>query len=197
MRLQRIGSRLRVFALLPALLLTACSFQQSLDAVVSHERQAALIATARAACADAASLQSQFAPERWADVEPTLAELRGQCPRAGGTDWRLTTFQFNSATTAAGTPSRREYAVAIAGGGAGPWTEVELNYEQIGTGPMQIIGVNVRRLNERPQSLVFAERWEQVRLWGAVGLAVLALLLMGLVIWLVRRSRRRGGLAAP
>jgi outer membrane murein-binding lipoprotein Lpp len=183
--------------LLSSLLLAGCSFQQTLDAIVDEARQAELIATARTLCSNAAALQPQFKPELWSQTQPRLRQLPGQCPPGGGDDWQLTTFRFNSANDVNGNSSRQEYAVLVAGGQAGPWTEVALNYERIGNGPLLIAEWDARRSADMPPSLAYIGNWDSVRTWIALGVGLVLLMLAGLIVWLVRRSRRRGGMTAP
>jgi hypothetical protein len=189
--------RMLLAPLLAIMLLAGCSFQQTLNAMVDEERQAALIQTAQTLCSNPAALRDQFSSELWAQSEPLFPQLPSQCPPHGGFAWRLTTFQFNSAADVGGDSSRREYAVIVAGGDSPPWTEVELNYESRNGGPLQIVGWNAQRLETRPPSLTFIDNWEKVRFWIAIGVVLVVLLISGLIFWLVRRRRQRGGIMAP
>lgn len=175
-----------------ALLLSGCSFQQTLDQMVSTARQAEIVRTAQALCADPAALQTQMEQSLWAQSQPLFPQLPTQCPETANVAWRLTDYRFNTSVSTGTATDRRETAIVIAGNDAGPWSQVQLNFAQAGTAPAQIIGWNVTRTATRPPSLTFIDNWDNVRAYVAIGILLVSALIIGLIVWFVRRRRRKG-----
>ncbi len=187
----RIGHALAL-VIFSIVTLSGCSFQQTLDQMVGVERQAEIVRTAQALCSGPATLQPQMEPSLWAQSQPLFPQLPTQCPETVDVAWRLTDYQFNTSVSTDNATDRRETAIVIAGNDAGPWSEVQLSFAQAGTAPAQIIGWNVTRAATRPVSLTFIDNWDNVRVYIAVGFVLFVALIAGLVIWFVRRRRRRG-----
>jgi hypothetical protein len=177
-------------ALVAALLLGGCSFQATLDAMVDRERQQQIISTAQTLCgANPGSLLPQMHPDLQQQSVALLPQIASQCPTTQ-TQWQLTTFQFNANSDASGS-SRTESAVVVAGGDAGPWTQVDLSYQQLNGGPAQIISWNVAAVQQKPESLAAIAIWDSVRIWIMAGALLFFGAIIALIIWLVRRSRRK------
>jgi hypothetical protein len=184
------GVSYSALAMLAMALLSGCSFQQRMDAVLDRQRQGQLVATARTLCIDPQVLRSQFRPDIWNGNAAQFVRQLDQCPPGGGDDWELATFRFNTAVSADGTPSRQEYAIVVAGGDEGPWTETELRYESVNDQPAQIIGWTVRRRADLPESLGQKDSWERFRLYSWFGGVALLALAVGLLTWAIRRRRQ-------
>lgn len=172
--------------------LTGCTFQGALDTLVEPARQAELIRTAQMLCRTPQTLQAQFAPELWTQSQPLFAQLPGQCPVEANTVWQLTTYNFNT-SAATGTPTdRREFALIVAGDADGPWSEIQLNFQQLGDAQQQIVGWNAARVTTRPASLEFIENYDQIRWWALGGIALALTALIAALLWFRRRRRAQG-----
>ncbi len=178
-----------------AVTLHGCTFQGALDAMVDPGRQAEFIRTAQILCRTPDALRSQFAPDLWVQSQPLFAQLPQQCPAESaesGVNWQLTTYNFNTSANAGAPTDRREYALVVAGDADGPWSEIQLNFQQIGDAAPQIIGWNAARIATRPVSLGYIDSYDQIRWWG-MGAAALALTaLVAALAWLRRRRRTKG-----
>ncbi|MEQ1509073.1 MAG: hypothetical protein ABL909_01565 [Sphingopyxis sp.] len=180
----------RILALLGALLLGGCSFQSTINAIASEERQQEVIATAQAICANPQSMRDRFAPELWAQLEPQLPQLSASCPATDAV-YQITGVSIDTESTTSAPSQRREDISVVAGSEAGPWTVFEFVFRQAGNGPMLITTMNTEKTATMPGYLADVQAWnDSVNTVRIVGAIILALIVGG--IWLlVRRSRRR------
>ncbi len=177
-------------------LTAGCSFQATVDAMVDSERQAAIIADARQLCENAAGMQPKFEPQLWRETQQQLPALAAECP-PDAADYALTTYRFNTNATAGAGTVMQEDAVIVAGpassaAAAGPWSEIALTYVSENARPAKIIGWQIRKTAEKPASLGIVESWDASVMWVRLGGGIVLALLVGGVIWLVRRRRARG-----
>jgi hypothetical protein len=184
--------RTMAMALVALTTLSGCTFQGALDAMVEPDRQAELIRTAQTLCRTPQALQPQFAPDLWAQSQPMFAGLPGQCPTDANVIWQLTTYNFNTSANVGAPTDRREYALVVAGDADGPWSEIQLNFQQTGDGPQQIIGWNAARITTRPASLAFIDSYDQIRWWGLGGVALALAALVTALLWFRRRRKAQG-----
>jgi hypothetical protein len=184
--------RKAILALAVAGSLSGCTFQGALDAMVEPDRQAEIIRIAQTLCRTPHALQSQFAPELWTQSQPLFAQVPGQCPTEANTIWQLTTYNFNTSAATGAATDRRETALVVAGDADGPWTEVQLNFQQLGNAPQQIIGWNAVRISTRPASLTFIDSYDQIRWWAMGGVALALTALVAVLLWFRRRRRVQG-----
>jgi hypothetical protein len=175
-----------------ATFLSGCTFQGALDAMVDPDRQADIIQTAQTLCREPQSLQPQFAPDFWAQSPPMIAQVRLQCPTEPGAAWQLTNYNFNTSADRGAPTDRREFVRVVAGDADGPWSEIQLNFQQLGDSPRQIIGWNVARTTTRPASLAFIDSYDQIRWWASGGAALFLIALLATLSWFRRRRRTQG-----
>lgn len=173
-----------------ALCLSGCSFQSTLNALVSNERQEELVSIARTLCANPQTVLTQMEPTLARDSRAVIGRVGSEC-LDGAPPYRLTTYRFNTNNNFNGQSSRQEYAVVVAGGDAGPWTEFELSFASRNSDPMQIVGWHIAKTTTQPESLTFIENWERSIVWIRIVAILAPLLLGGLIFILVRRSRRK------
>lgn len=155
-----------------AALLAGCSFQGALDAMVEPERQAEIIRTAQAQC--------------------RAPRYRPACPTDANVVWQLANYHFNSSAMNGGPTERRESALVVAGDDDGPWTEVQLNFEQIGDVPPRLLNATVTRAATRPASLAFIDSYDSISWWGLGGTGVALTLLIAALLWVRKRRKAQG-----
>lgn len=175
-----------------AMLLSGCTFQGALDAMVAPAQQAEIIRTAQLLCRNPAALEPRFAPGTWAESAPQLPGLASQCPQDSNVVWQLASYHFNSASATGAPTDRREFALVVAGDANGPWSEIQINSQQLGDGPQRIIGWNVARTVTRPASLAFIDSYDRIRWWGLGGTAFAVFALTAALLW-VRKRRKAVG----
>jgi hypothetical protein len=180
-------------AILAAMLVTGCSFQQTLDAAIDPERQQQIIANAQAFCGgNPASLLPQMHPDLRAQIEPQLPQVPSQCVQ-GNVPWQIAEFNISASTDTSG--SQRQQAVTVIGGtDAGPWTRLKFDYRQVNDQPMQIMALNLEGVTERPAELDTKAMIGTIMTGLLVGGLLFVGLIIGLIVWLVRRRRRQPGI---
>lgn len=170
--------------------LSGCTFQRTLDAMVDRSRQEQIVVTAQTLCSNPQSMQAQFAPELWTQLQPSLSRLQLECPPTDAT-YALTAYNV-SASAEMGAASRTTETTTVIGGTAnGPWKIFEVEYVSINGAPPLIMAIQVAPSAERPAALADIEGWNQTAaILQIVMWVVGALMVIG--IWLlIRRSRRR------
>ena len=199
------------------LLVAGCSFQTALDRLVDPARQTRIIADAQTLCSDVATLRPRFEAGLWTASAPRFADLPRECPSPDA-QYVITGYRFNSYTDANGVTNRQEFATVVGadvatgvvtgvakragtrvGDRAGTadvrWSEITINYTQIGTrsaGPPMITGWQVSAAAQPPQSLTARRAWDNAVSWIGIVAIAAAIILTGGGIWLVRRVRSRG-----
>jgi hypothetical protein len=172
--------------------LSACSYQQTLDNMVSPARQGEIIQTAQNLCGNLDALQSQFDPTIWTQVNPNFrAQVQARCPTEPNVTWQVTNYEFSTSASVGAATDRTEAAAVVAGDADGPWTQVDLNFQQSGNAPAMIMNMNIERFETRPESLTGVEAWDSVRYYVLAGVLLVVLLPILLIVWIIRRRRRR------
>lgn len=175
------------------LLLAACSYQATLDKLVSRERQAELIAMAQRMCSDPESLSPRLHPEIATTLTQAAPLLPGECPGDGAT-WQLASYQWRTNVTDELTQRQEEFTVVATDPAAtdgSKWTTLSFRLYAENGAPMQISKWTVESSEIKPEALVFIENFEAgAKTMAIVGIVVL-LLVGGLIFWLVVRHRRK------
>jgi LPXTG-motif cell wall-anchored protein len=184
--------RARFWISVLGMLAAACSFQQALDRLVSPERQAELVRIAQTLCRDPQSLQNRFAPGVFERSLPVFADRASLCPSETNVRWRVTNYNFNTASDINGRVDRRDSVLVVAGDQDGPWTEIQLNFQRLDDATPLIISWHIGRMTTRPPALAFIDGWEASRKWLIAALIAGLALLSGLVVWFIRRRKRQG-----
>lgn len=178
----------RCLVLLVLLLVAACSMRGAIDAFTSEEDRAfAQQVVARLRSGDEAWLQQRFAPDLWMQSGKQLGAVPALYPAETGTT-ELVGFQINSNMAGGVTRRSKEFTLVTHGGGR--WTVTRLRTFSSG-GPDQLVQWSVVPHSQPPPELAMIEGWDAALPWVWTGLAATLLAFIGLVVWLVRRSRRR------
>jgi len=178
----------RNFALLLLLLLAACSMRGALDALTSEEDRAfAREMVSRLRSGDQAWLQQRFAPELWTESGKQLAQVPALFPSEPGAT-ELIGFNISTNMTGGRTERSKEFTLVTHGGGR--WTVTSFRTFSTG-GPDQVVQWSVVPHSARPPELAVIEGWDAALPWVWGAMAVTLLAVGGLIVWLVRRSRRR------
>lgn len=177
-------------ALMSVLLLTGCSFQSTLDKMVSRERQAEIVSLGERFCVDSVSLSKAdvLHPEVVASVRDAAELLPGECP-ADKASWQLASYQWTTNITD-GTKQRQEEAVVV-GEGRDKWTTISLRFYAEGDAPMQIVTWNVLGSREKPAALLFVEQYDTTANALRYALPITFALIVALIFWMVRRHRAK------
>lgn len=177
-----------VRALLLACLLaaSACTMQGAIDGMSSPEDRAFAQRFVDALkSGKAGTLKDEFDPELWQKSLPLFEKAQAAFPK-GESRTRLISYQFQSEYTA-GT-RKTEFVLSTTDGQR--WTRTNLVAFEQG-GRRKVVGWHVEPFAEPPPDLQMFETMNRILPWiQAVGL-VLLLGVIGLVGWLIRRSRRR------
>ena len=178
----------RCLVLFALLLLGACSLRGAIDALTSEEDRAfAQEMVARLRGGDQDWLQQRFAPDLWLQSGKQLCGVPSLYPGETGTT-ELVGFNINTNMAAGRTQRSKEFTLVTHGGGR--WTVTSFRTFSDG-GPDQVVQWSVVPHSAPPPELALIEGWGAALRWIWAGLAVTLLAVVGLVVWLVRRSRRR------
>jgi hypothetical protein len=175
-----------------ALLLAGCSFQATLDKLVSPERQKEIIGIAERFCTDPASTVSLLHPEIANTAVAAASQLPRECPE-GKPTWQLASYEWKT-NAEPGIKQRQEEVVVVGHSGA-KWTTVSLRFFAENDAPLQITEWNVVGSATKPEALTFIESYEAGAKTMRIVVPLILLAIGGLIFWLVRR--RRAKRAAP
>ena len=170
------------------LLLGACTMRSAIDALTSEEDRAfAQEMVARLRSGDEAWLQQHFDAELWAQSGKQLSSVPGLFPSDSGTT-QLVGFNISTNMTNGRTERNKEFRLVTEGGGR--WTLTTFRTHSTG-GPDRVVQWSVVPHSEPPPELAMMKGWDRAVpwIWGIL-LAALAGL-VALIVWLVRRSRRK------
>ncbi len=163
----------------------ACSMQGAIDRMSSPEDRAfalRFVDALRSGKGD--GLKDDFDPEIWEKSRAQFAAAGAAFPKGEG-ETRLISYNFETDFTA-GT-SKKEFVLSTTDGQR--WTRTNLaTYAQ--RGPPKIVAWNVEAFAEAPPDLQMFETMDRILPWIQAGALILLLGVIGLVWWLVLRSRR-------
>ncbi len=175
-------------ALLALMLATACSMDTMIENMTSEEDRAmtqAFIDHIRAR--DMAALEAMIDPGLWKESVAPLEQAATMYPEGGG-ETRIMSYSMNSDGLGDSTRTRKDFILVTTDERL--WTTTEIVTLQEGGDPA-IIGWHVDNSDEPPAELEIMENMGTVFLWaGIIGLVILIGIVV-LVVWLVRRSRRK------
>jgi hypothetical protein len=179
----------RAILLLLALLLGACSMRSAIDALSSPEDRAfAQDFVAKMRRGDVKSLEPVFDPGVWRESEPQFAGAPRLYPPTEGTT-ELIGYQFNTSSTNGVTTRVKNYTLVTHD--ASHWTTTVIQTRSDRNGPDRIVGWNVNGGPEMPPLYRQYQSVEAAIPWIRGGAIVALLAAIGLIVWLVRRSRRK------
>ncbi len=181
----------RVHALFLVLLafLGACSMRSAIDAFSSPEDRAfAQNFIDRLRSGDTKSLEVSFEPQVWRESASQLGQARRLFPSGRGTT-ELIGFQFSTNMTNGATRRTKDYTLVTHDDAH--WTTTVLRTQSEGNGPQRIIGWNVNGGSEMPAAYRQFQTMDNMARGFWIGGLVVIVFIVGLVIFLIRRSRRR------
>ena len=178
----------RHLVLLVLLLLGACSMEAAIEKLSSPEDRAfAMRFVANVRSGNEAALRPDFDPGLWAKSRDQLAMARPLFPPGEGTT-RLIGYHIATNVTNGASSTTREYILVTTDGTH--WTRTRILTLAQG-GPARVVEWSVNGFGEPPPELKMYESMERLAPWLQAGALIVLIGGIGLVWWLVRRSRRR------
>ena len=180
--------RARHLVLLMLLLLGACSMQAAIEKMSSPEDRAfAMRFVDNVRSANEEALKPVFDAELWAKSREQLALARPLFPPGRGST-ELIGYNIATSLTNGASSTTKEFILVTTD--QTHWTRTRIVTLAEG-GPARVVEWNVNGFREPPPELAVIEAWESALPWLRAGLAIVLVGGIGLVWWLVRRSRRR------
>lgn len=179
----------RDFVLLMLLILVAaCSMEAAIEKMSSPEDRAfAMRFVDHVRSGNEEALKPDFNPELWAKSREQLALARPLFPPGKGST-RLIGYHVAANFTNGASSTRKEYILVTTD--QTHWTGTRIVTLAQG-GPARVVEWNVNGFSEPPPELRMYESMERLAPWLQAGALIGLLGGVGLVWWLVRRSRRR------
>lgn len=178
----------RVFILLAALLLGACSMRSAINSLTSPgDRAFAEEMVAHLRSGDQDWLQQRFDPQLWEESGKQLGSAPDLYPRVPGT---TEIVGFNVSTNISGGRTERNKEFTLVTHGGGRWTVTSFRTHSSG-GPDRVVQWSVVPHNSEPPELAMLNGIDAALPWIWATLAIVLLAAVALIVWLVRRSRRR------
>jgi hypothetical protein len=166
----------------------ACSMEAAINKLSSAEDRAfaqRFVADVRRG--DAEALAPQFDPELWVKSRDQLPMARALFPAGEGTT-RLIGFHVSANLTNGQSTTSKQYVLVTTDGSH--WTRT-IVATLARDGPARVVEWNVNGFKAPPPELEMYESMERAAPWVQAGAVLFLLALVGLVWWLVRRSRKR------
>lgn len=180
--------RARHLVLLIVLLLGACSMEAAIEKLSSPEDRAfAMRFVDDVRTADEEALKPEFDPELWARSREQLAQARPLFPPGQGST-RLIGYHVAANVANGASSTTKEYILVTTD--QTHWTRTRIVTLAEG-GPARVVEWNVNGFSEPPPELRMYETMERLAPWLQAGALIALIGGIGLVWWLVRRSRRR------
>ena len=174
----------RTVLLILILLAGACSMRSIVEAMTSPEDRAfAQEMVTRLRAADTAWLQRHFDPLLWEQSGKQLAQVPELFPEVAGTT-EITSYSFSTSNRGGAVERTREFTLVTEGGGR--WTVTSFRTYSAG-GPDRVVQWSVVPHDEPPPAVTVMKALPWI---SGAALAIL-LFFVVLIVWLVRRSRRR------
>lgn len=178
----------RALVLVLVALLAACSMRSALDALTSPEDRAfAETMVERLRGGDAEWLEGRFRSDLWEQSGKDALGASELYP-SGEARTEIVGFQISSHNSGGATERSKEFTLVTHGGGR--WTVTHFRTLSTG-GPDQVVEWRVTPHDRPPPELVMIESWDKAVPWLWATMLVALLAAAGLIVWLVRRSRRR------
>lgn len=178
----------RALVLILCAMLAACTMRSAMNTLTSEEDRAfAQQMVERLRAGDSAWLERHFHPDLWAQSGKQVGEAPALYPDEPGTT-EIVGFNVSTSTINGRTERSREFTLVTHGGGR--WTTTWFRTQSTG-GPDQVVEWRVSPSSSPPPELTMIEAWDRMVPWIWVGLAIVLVGMTALIVWLVRRSRRR------
>lgn len=184
--------RIRPVLLLLMALLGACTMRSAIDALTSEQDQ--LLAremVEHLRRGDEAWLRQHFRPDLWEQSGKRLAEAPRLYPSETGTT-ELVSVNVIANSSGGAIKRSKEFTLVTQGGGR--WTVTSFRTYSEG-GPDLVVDWSVTPHSSMPPEFAAMQAWDAAVPWIWGLLIAILLAAVALIIWLVRRSRRRDPLA--
>lgn len=169
-------------------LAAACSMQAAIEKMSSPEDRAfATRFVDNVRTADEEALKPDFDPELWAKSREQLALARPLFPPGKGST-RLVGYHVSTSLTNGASSTTKEFILVTTD--QTHWTRTRIVTFAEG-GPARVVEWKVDGFKEPPPELRMYESMERLAPWLQAGALLFLVAGIGLVWWLVRRSRRR------
>ena len=178
----------RPLCLLLIVLASACSLRSAIQTMTSPEDRAfaqAMVDNLRSG--NAAWLEQHFAPELWQRSAKEMSDVPGRFPSERGT---TEIINFSVSTNVANGRTERDKAFTLVTHGGGRWTVTAFRTYATG-GPDRVVDWSVVAHSAPPPELAMMEAWDKALPWIWGGLLFVLAAIVALIVWLVRRSRRK------
>ena len=178
----------RSLCLLLIVLVGACSLRSAIQTMTSPEDRAfaqAMVDNLRSG--NAAWLEQHFAPDLWQQSAKEMSEVPARFPRERGT---TEIVNFSVSTNVTNGRTERDKAFTLVTHAGGRWTVTSFRTHSTG-GPDRVVEWSVVPRSTQPEELQMMEAWDRALPWVWGGLLFVLAALVALIVWLVRRSRRK------
>ena len=169
-------------------LLGACTMESAIQSLTSEEDRAfahGMVDNLRSG--NSAWLESRFEPSLWAQSAKQVAGAPDLYPD-GEAETRIVSFNVSSSMTNGRTERNKEFTMVTHGGGR--WTVTFFRTYSSG-GQDRVVEWRVTPHSSAPPELAMIETWDRMVPWIWAGVLIVLTGVVALVVWLVRRSRRR------
>ena len=176
-------------AMLLCCLVAACSMEGMINTMTSEEdREMAMEFVEDIRTRDVEGLQEVVDPDLWMQSAPQFEQAATLFPRGDG-ETQIIGYSMNSDGLGEGARTTKEFTLVTSDDEH--WTTTRFStLEEGGSDPL-VVSWNVEGSDEPPPDLEVMENVGQVFMWlGIIALLFLAGLI-ALIVWLVRRSRRK------
>ncbi|MEM8697409.1 MAG: hypothetical protein AAGE05_15415 [Pseudomonadota bacterium] len=177
-----------MIALLGMALLTACSMQGMIETMTSDEDQAmAQQFVDNIRDRDGAALEAMVDPDLWKISAEQFEQAADFFPSGTG-ETRIISYSMNSDGLGEGARVEKDFTLVTTD--ETHWTTTRFSTFQEGGDPV-IVAWNVEGSNEPPADLEVMETVGTVFMWAGIIALLLFVGVVVLIVWLVRRSKRK------
>jgi hypothetical protein len=183
-----MGRTRHLVLLMLLMVAAACSMEAAIEKLSSPEDRAfAMRFVDNVRSANEEALKPEFDAELWAKSREQLPLARPLFPPGRGST-RLIGYHIATNVTNGASSTRKEYILVTTD--QTHWTRTRI-VTLAENGPARVVEWNVNGFGEPPPELRMYESMERFVPWLQAGALILLVGGIGLVWWLVRRSRRR------
>lgn len=168
--------------------LTACSMDSMIETMTSEEDRAmAREFVDNIRTGDSAGIEPMVDPEVWRNSAQQFEQAAGLFPD-GEVETRIIAYSMNSDGLGEGARTEKEFTLVTTN--EQHWTTTHFSTVQQGGDPV-IVSWNVDGSSEPPADLEVMETVGSVFMWAGIVALVIFVGIIVLIVWLVRRSRRK------
>lgn len=182
-------NRAHAVVLTVLLLLSACTMRSAIDALTSAEDRAfaqAFVDGVRRG--DNATLEPMFDPKAWQQSTGRLAQAQRLFPPSLG-ETELVSFQVSSQIADGARSASKSYVLVTHDGSH--WTTTRIHAQASGDVPQRVVSWQVDGSRDMPGDYRAFQTMNAMAKGAWIGAVIVLILLVGGIVWLVRRGRRR------